>query len=118
MQGMAAPLARGDRFITWSVVHLLSIAAWVRIASPLWKLSREERCPDFGDSLYLLIWVLPTLAVGMAAGIWGLAHTYFSAHRVGRSRRICFWSLVLVAWLTAALVAYVMVRQDAPIPCS
>jgi hypothetical protein len=117
MQGMAAPLVRRNRFVTWAVVHLFAIAAWLRIASPLWQLSQEERCPDFGDSLYFLIWVLPTLAVGTVAGIWGLTRACFSADQVKRSRRICFWTLILVAWLTAAGVVYVKVRQDAAIPC-
>jgi hypothetical protein len=118
MQGMATALARRNRFVTWSVVHLFAIAAWMRIASPLWQLSRDERCSDFGDSLYFLVWVLPTLAVGAVAGAWGLAHACFSGNQIGRGRRICFWSLVLVAWLTAAGVAYVKVRQDGAIPCA
>jgi hypothetical protein len=106
-----------NRFFAWGAVHLLAIAIWMRIASPLWQLTAEERCPDFGDSLYLLIWVFPGLGLGLLSAGWGLTYSYISRNRFSRNGRIPFWILIFVAWVVAACIAYFNIRRDASLPC-
>lgn len=102
----------------WAVAHLIAIAVWMRVASPLWHLTLEERCPDFGDSLYVLVWVLPSLALGVVCAVWGLTYTCLAREQVGRSNRILFWFLIVIAWCAAAAVAYLNIRRDSAIPCA
>jgi hypothetical protein len=101
----------------WAGVHFIGIAAWLRVASPLWHITREQRCPDFGDSLYLLVWVLPSLALGVIAAVWGLAYTCLKSRHSDRHKRILLWCSMVIAWCLAAGVAYLMIRQDLSLSC-
>ena len=115
---MAGALPLKTSFSAWAVAHLIAIVVWMRVASPLWHLTLEERCPDFGDSLYVLVWVLPSLALGVVSAVWGLTYTCFARDQVGRRSRILLWFLIVIAWCAAATMAYLNIRRDAAIPCA
>ena len=115
---MAGALPLRTSLSAWAVAHLIAIAVWMHIASPLWHLSEEERCPEFGDSLYLLIWVLPSLALGAVCAVWGLTYTCLARDQIGRSSRILSWLLIVIAWCGATAVAYLNIRRDWAIPCA
>ena len=90
---------------------------WVRLASPLWHFAREQRCSDIGDSLYLLIWVLPSLALGVICAVWGLAYTCLTRKRGEGHTRIVFWCSMVIAWCVAALGVYLLIGRELAIPC-
>jgi hypothetical protein len=99
------------------MVHIAGMALWLWVASPLWRISDGERCPDFGDSLYLVMWVLPSLAIGLLAAVGAVIYRWIKRDLPERRHRRTLWSYVLGAWLVIALIAYVMITRDAALGC-
>jgi len=55
----------------WLAAHALGIAAWLYVASPLWRHAGVGGCYDAGDAFYALAYPIPLLCLGAGGGLVG-----------------------------------------------
>lgn len=115
---LTSSLSLQQRFLTpWIALNLACIPLWLFKISLLWQISSEERCPEFGDSLLVLVWGYPPLVVGVLSASISLYYASLGSGYLYRGSRTLVWSFILCGWIAAATTAYFLIRRAVGLGC-
>ena len=101
----------------WLAAHALGIAAWLYVASPLWRHAGVGGCYDAGDAFYALAYPIPLLCLGAGGGLVGWLVVVMQRRQPHRKARLLASSMAVAAWIVAVVVAIALIRLEGAPPC-
>lgn len=101
------------RSAAWTLLNLLGMAVFVRLASELWILPGEENLPGGpGDAFYWLFVLVPILLGYLTLNLIALVVIVKRAQESRTKMRIYVWGAVAILWLMVFRYDYIRSFRD------